>query len=165
MKQILISILILVLLLTGCAMPNDSHMSIYFGTVPNTNQHLFLYSDNPSKIVITDYQNSFIIPLLKNESIYGNWQFNNETKLVINKDGTITSFPFTQTFTGTYQWLSYNILVVQYDKMNGEPTDIIEQLIAFEAINICEYGFEILTYGTQTGGILTRENCVLGDPA
>lgn len=163
MKRFILSIIVL-LLLTGCAMPNDSYMSIYFGTLPNTNQHMFLYSDNPSKIVITDYENSLIIPLLKNESIYGNWQFNGTIKLSINPDGTIESFPLENTLTGTYQWLSHNIIVIQYDKANGKLIDYVEQIIAFEAINDCEYGFEILTYGIQTGGILMRDTCIASDP-
>ena len=152
-----------ILVLTGCTNIQNSYQSIYIGPAYNQND-LFIVSakDNPV-IVSTDYTFDYLFPLLRNTEIITTWYNDSKPMIMINEDNTIYTQSSSGVYSGNYQWMSTNMLVVEYTELNSQQlAEPFYQFLYFTNLDNCAYTVDIITFDVT---LKTLVNKCTGDGA
>ena len=151
MSRIVIGLL-LVISTVGCAPPQNSLFN-YFVGINKYGDYLYLYADDKPVLRINDTY----IPLLKDTRIVDTFFIDEEPVLQLTEDSGIGAVSVGGVYTGVYQWLYPNIILIKYDSVNGvklkEPFD---QIMAIVHIDDCTYELETITFGVRDKVIVTK---------
>jgi hypothetical protein len=153
-------VLALTLTLVGCNTHPDlsnSYFNMYVGT-EGANDLYFLSGSRPKAVIYNgEYDSTFYMPLLTDENIYGTWYVEDNPLFKLDKDLHILANNTAGVFSGNYQWLYTNAIVIRFTHLNSEELEEpFYQMVIFDSLTECDYEFHIFTFGVEQSGVASK---------
>lgn len=159
-KKLMVTV-VLLSMLVGCNTAPNWNNTLYVSS--NGVYEYYFHANDPPQLLITDYNNYYYMPLLKDLQIIDSWyNSNGELLMYIDESYIISNSPNGFTYMGEYKWLFTNTLAVLYTHVNGQILeDPFTQVIIFKHIDQCKSETTTYTFGVKVDSDVYR--CILNN--